>query len=103
MLLRLGGGQAYLKNSKLHIITGELKDKDEIINFIRKNNINSVIDATHPFARNISRNLNIACKEINSPLLVFERKSLVEKNSNFNYIDNLKDIKKKDLTNKNIH
>ena len=32
-------GQSYIKNPKLHIITGKLNDKDEIINFINKNKI----------------------------------------------------------------
>ena len=43
-------GNSYIKNPKLHIITGKLKDKDEIIYFIKKNNIKFVIDATHSFA-----------------------------------------------------
>ena len=94
--------QAYIKNSKLHIITGKLNNKFEIINFIKKNKIKCVIDATHPFAVIISKNLNDACKEINAPLLVFERKSLVNNTNNFNYIDDLKDINKGDLENKNI-
>ncbi len=42
-------GNSYLKNPKLHIITGKLIDEDAIINFIKKNEIQFVIDATHPF------------------------------------------------------
>ena len=95
-------GLSYLKNSKLHIITGKLKNKDEIINFIRRNKIKFVVDATHPFALIISENLNKACQEISIPLLVFERKSLIKKSKKINYISNLKDIKKIDLENKNI-
>ena len=101
-VLTYRAGQAYIKNPKLHIITGKLKNKDEIINFIKKNQIKCVVDATHPFAVTISRNLNNACKEINAPLLVLERKSLVNNAKNFNYIDDLKDINKDDLENKNI-
>ena len=95
-------GQAYIENPKLHIITGKLNNKDEIINFIKKNKITCVVDAPHPFAVIISRNVNNACKETNTPLLVFERKSLKNNIDNFVYIDNLKDIKKGDLENKNI-
>ena len=95
-------GESYLKNSKLHIITGKLKDKNEIIKFIKKNKIKFVIDATHPFALIISKNLNSACNKIKIPLLVFERKSIFKKSSNLSYISNLKDIKKFDLKNKNI-
>ena len=101
-VLTYRAGQSYIKNPKLHIITGKLNNKDEIINFIKKNKIKCVVDATHPFAQIISKNLNDACKEINAPLLVFERKSLMNNANNFYYIDDLKDINKADLENKNI-
>jgi len=101
-VLTYKAGQAYLENSRLHIITGKLNNKDEIINFIKKNKIKFVIDATHPFAVIISKNLNNACQEINTPLLVFERKSITNNFDNFVYIDNLKEIYKVDLENKNI-
>ncbi len=99
-VLTYKAGQAYVENPKLHIITGKLNNKDQIINFINKNKITCVVDATHPFAVIISKNLNNACKEINTPLLLFERKSLVNNTNNFFYINDLKDIKNVD--NKNI-
>jgi len=101
-VLTLRAGQSYINNSKLHIITGKLNNKYEIINFIKKYKIKCVIDATHPFAKVISDNLNNACKEINTPLLVFERKSIINNINNFYYIDDLKGIKTCDLENKNI-
>jgi precorrin-6A/cobalt-precorrin-6A reductase len=101
-VLTYKAGQAYIENPKLHIITGKLNNKDEIINFIKKNQIKCVIDATHPFALIISKNLNNACEENNTPLLVFERKSLIKNTNNFIYIDDLKDINKVDLEDKNI-
>ena len=101
-VLTYKAGQAYIENPKLHIITGKLNNKDQIINFINKNKITCVIDATHPFAVIISKNLNNACKEINTPLLLFERKSLINNTNNFFYIDHLKDIKNVDIENKNI-
>ena len=93
---------SYAKNPKLHIITGKLNDSVEIVNFIEKNKINYVIDATHPFALIISKNLNQACKKIKKPLLVFERKSEIKSFKNLCYINGLKDIQKKVLVNKNI-
>ncbi len=96
------GSESYIKNSKLHIITGRLNDKSEVINFIKKNKIKFVIDATHPFAQIISRNLNAACKEINAPLFVFERKSTFKEEPKFNYISDLKGIKNINLIGKNI-
>ncbi len=101
-VLTYKAGQAYIENPKLHIITGKLNNKDQIINFINKNKISCVVDATHPFAVIISKNLNNACKEINIPLLLFERKSLINNTNNFFYIDDLKDINNVDMENKNI-
>ena len=101
-VLTYKAGQAYIDNPKLHIITGKLNNKDQIIDFINKNKITCVVDATHPFAVIISKNLNNACKEINIPLLLFERKSLINKTNNFFYIDDLKDINNVDIENKNI-
>ena len=100
-VLTYKAGQAYIQNPKLHIITGKLNDKDQIINFINKNKITCVVDATHPFAVIISKNLNNACKEINTPLLLFERRSLINNTNNFFYIDDLKDINNVNLENKN--
>ena len=93
---------SYAKNSKLHIITGKLNNKNEIINFIKKNKINYVIDATHAFALIISKNLNDACKKIKKPLFAFERKSEIKPFKKFFYIDDLKGISKDGLVNKNI-
>jgi len=101
-VLTYKAGQAYIQNPKLHIITGKLNNKDEIVKFIKKNKIKCVVDATHPFAVIISKNLNNACKEINTPLLLFERKSQINNSNNIFYIDDLKAIKKSDLENKNI-
>ena len=95
-------GRSYLRNSKLHIITGKLNDKNEIIEFIKNNKIKVVIDATHPFAFLISKYLYEACKEINTPLIIYERDYCNKNSRNIEYIDSLKDIKKIDLNNKNI-
>ena len=94
--------KSYAKNPKLHIITGKLNDLSEIINFIEENKITHVVDATHPFALIISKNLNEACKKIKKPLFTFERKSEIKSFKNFHYISDLKDIKSESLVNKNI-
>ena len=101
-VLTYKAGQAYIENPKLHIITGKLNSQDQIINFIKKYKITCVVDATHPFAVIISKNLNNACKEINTPLFIFERKSHINNTNNFFYIDDLKDIDNVGIENKNI-
>lgn len=41
--------------------------------FLRSEGISHVVDATHPFAAQISRNAAVACAETATPLLAFER------------------------------
>jgi|Deesub1362A_J573_1020465.scaffolds.fasta_scaffold00057_49 precorrin-6A/cobalt-precorrin-6A reductase len=55
------------------VLTGVL-DRSGIVNTIVKNNIEAVIDATHPFAVEASRNAIQACKETGISYLRFERK-----------------------------
>ena len=46
--------------------------------FIEKNNINKIIDATHPYAIEVSKNAIQCAKELNIDYLRYERKSLIE-------------------------
>ena len=93
-------GNVYPINDKLHIITRKLCNEEEIKEFIIANQIKYVVDATHPFALRISENLRKGCQEIGLPLFEYQRIS--ENKSNVEIISNFKDIKSKDLKNKNI-
>ncbi|WP_448033153.1 cobalt-precorrin-6A reductase [Bradyrhizobium liaoningense] len=44
-----------------------------LADYIRRENITHVIDATHPFAAEMSRNAILACAETGSPLIALER------------------------------
>ena len=101
-VLTYKASKSYPKNSKLHIFTGKLDGQREIVTFIKKNKIDYVVDATHPFAVIISENLSNACKIIKKPLFVFERKLEIKSKSNLIYISSLKDIREVELKNKNI-
>ena len=90
----------YPNHDKLHIITGRLNNEIEIQKFISSNQINYVIDATHPFAINISSTLKKACKEISLP--IFEYRRVSKNNSKVEIISDFKDIKFKNVRNKNI-
>lgn len=59
------------------IVVGKM-DKFEMIEFINKNEIRQVIDATHPYAIDVSRNAMDACEETDIKYIRFERKSLLE-------------------------
>jgi len=93
-------GNVYQLNSKLHIFTGKLKNEKEIKDFILKHQINLIIDATHPFAINISKYLISACNDISLPIFRFER--VHQYKSNVEIISNFEGIKHEAIRNKNI-
>ena len=57
-----------------------------LIKFIKANNIHCVIDATHPFAINISSNARLVCNQIHIPYLLFERPPWI-KTTNDNWFE----------------
>lgn len=60
-----------------NIVLGKLS-KEDMLDFIRENNINKIIDATHPYAVEVSKNA-IECSNISKvDYIRFERKSLIE-------------------------
>ena len=85
--------KSYPESQKLHIITGRLNTSNEVSDFIEKNKIDYVVDATHPFAQIISENLNLGCEKCKKPLLLFQRKIKTKKHENVKYISDLKGIK----------
>lgn len=44
-----------------------------LADYIRRENVTHVIDATHPFAAEMSRNAVVACAETGTPLIALER------------------------------
>lgn len=59
------------------IINGKM-DKEDMVEYIIKNEIRQVIDATHPYAVEVSRNAMEACEIADIKYIRFERKSLLE-------------------------
>lgn len=55
------------------VITGEM-DFKKLVTLLNDNDFNSVIDATHPFAEQITENALKACDETATPYYRFERK-----------------------------
>ena len=49
-------GEKLLENFNIKVIQKVL-DKKEILDFIDKTNINTIIDTSHPYAENISKNI----------------------------------------------
>ncbi len=94
--------EVYTKKNKLHIFTGKIIDEIEVCQFIRKHQIDLIIDATHPFAIEISSNLVKGCKQINKILLRFERPTYLKSSLNTKFVEDLKGIKISDIKYKNL-
>jgi precorrin-6A reductase len=70
------GKDLALEHAK-NIINGKM-DKKEMIEYIRDQEIRQVIDATHPYAVEVSRNAIEACEQTDIKYIRFERKSLLD-------------------------
>ena len=93
----------YPIDPKLHIITGRLTNTEEFKDFIIANEIDHIIDATHPFAINVSEKLNQACIQFSKPIFRFERNYIKDQFTNkFEYISDLNGINGSLLKNKNL-
>ncbi|MDO4771805.1 cobalt-precorrin-5B (C(1))-methyltransferase CbiD [Porphyromonas sp.] len=49
-------------------------DKDEMMSFCSANDVRLIIDAAHPFAMNVHRNVGDTAEAVNIPVIRFERK-----------------------------
>lgn len=56
-------------------ITGGFGGADGLTNYLKAQNINLCIDATHPFAQNISQNAIRACAQANIAIIQYARKT----------------------------
>ena len=92
----------YPKKKKLHIITGKILDEMEVCQFLEKYQIDLIIDATHPFAMQISANLAKGCEKSKRMLLRFERKTIMKSSMRSRFVDDFKGIKISDIKNKNL-
>ena len=70
-------GRELAESHASEIINGKM-DKDDMVEFIKENEVRQVIDATHPYAVEVSRNAIDACEETDIRYIRFERKSLLD-------------------------
>lgn len=70
-------GEDLARKHAKNVITGKLA-KEDMIKFIEDNKINKIIDATHPYAIEVSKNAINCATELNIDYLRYERKSLIE-------------------------
>ncbi|MCD4669880.1 MAG: precorrin-6A reductase [Actinomycetia bacterium] len=76
------------------IINNSKLDNNQMLKLIRRHNIECIIDATHPFAENVSRNAIAAADKENLKYIRFERRKISEqKSNNIAYFDSFKEAK----------
>lgn len=80
-------GGELLKDYKYKVLNTSPLDKEKLKEAIKENDITLFIDASHPYALEITKNLQEACKESNIEYVRYERPSIIEK-----YKDNNKVI-----------
>ncbi|WDV44294.1 precorrin-6A reductase [Clostridiaceae bacterium M8S5] len=72
------GADLIKKRNNLDIIYGQLSLKD-IQDLIKLKGIDTIVDATHPYAQNISETLIEVCNQSNTKLYRYERESIDKK------------------------
>lgn len=72
-------GGNLLREYKYKVLNQKPLDIQEIIETININGIKGIIDATHPYATEVSKNIMEACKHCEIKYIRYERPSLLEK------------------------
>ena len=70
-------GEDLAKKHAKNVILGRLSEND-MNEFIQSNNIDRIIDATHPYAVEVSKNAIKCAEKLNINYIRYERKSLLE-------------------------
>ncbi|MGI0481078.1 cobalt-precorrin-6A reductase [Geminocystis sp. CENA526] len=82
--------QLYRSNPECKIIVGKLS-ASEIASFIRQQDINLIIDSSHPFAVNISQTVINLSQELKIPYLRYERPNL-NPSPSISYVSSLESL-----------
>lgn len=70
-------GRELAESHAKDIISGRM-DREKMVDFIKSNEVRQLIDATHPYAVEVSRNAMDACTDTDIKYIRFERKSLLD-------------------------
>jgi len=95
-------GKKLLGNFNVEIIQ-KILDKNEILNFLKLSNINTIIDTSHPYAENISKNILEVIESYEVKYFRYERE-ITEKSfdKEFENLNNMISYINLNLKNKNI-
>src|SRR6056297_2054353 len=88
-----GYGSSLISKSKNISTNSGSLSKDQIKKVFKERGIKKILDATHPYAENISRNLIEVSDEMNIPYFRYERKGYkIEKNNTTESFSNYEEI-----------
>lgn len=71
-------GGSLLENYKYKILNEKPLNKEQLENMMKNNNVTTLIDASHPYAVEITENAIEACHKLNINYIRYERPSVVE-------------------------
>ncbi len=71
-------GGSLLRNFKVQVLNTKPLDKKEMTEWIRKNKINILVDASHPYAAEVTSNAMDITKKLNIPYVRYERLGVLE-------------------------
>lgn len=71
------GGQL-LESYKIKELNTKPLNKEEMIEWFKKNNIHTLVDGSHPYAAEVTKNAMECCKELNMRYVRYERKGVLE-------------------------
>lgn len=80
-------GANLAKNSGADEVISRPLDKDDLVELINKKDVKVLIDATHPFAKEATKNAIDACEKTGIRYIRFERPSINYKHPNVIYVD----------------
>ena len=84
-------GGEILKSYKYAYLNTKPLPFDELVDTLREKGVNKLVDASHPYAIEISKNAMKACEILNIEYIRYERPSSVEKFKGEKYIIEVKD------------
>ena len=71
------GGQL-LENYKIKELNTKPLNKEEMIEWFKKNNIHILVDGSHPYAAEVTKNAMECCRELGIKYIRYERKGVLE-------------------------
>ncbi len=85
-------GGELLKDIKCKVLNTKPLNEEELVENIKKNNIKVLIDFSHPYAVNVSKNAVKACEICNIEYIRFQRESSINQYREEKFIHIIKDL-----------